>query len=254
MRAFLSLLTLAVVTATGCDRSLRTDTASTTVRADRRDANLVRVLEGMEANAVDTRYLDARAKVDLDSKKLSIGGTAQIRMEKDKAIWMVVKKFGFEGARALIRPDSFFLINRLEGEYIAESLSYIERKYKIPARFDLLQDIILGNAVFFTDDLRLRTESSAFVLSGRDGQFDTRYTVDPTTYQVSRMELTELAQNRTLTVQNSDFEAKEGLQRPFPTERYVEIRGVDEDNSASIRMEFDRMSFEGPVAMPFARR
>lgn len=213
-----------------------------------------RLLRSVEDAKVSTPYLETRAKLDLRSERLSIGGTATIRLAKDEAIWLVAKKFGFEAARALIRPDSFFLINRLEGEYIAEPLSYVEQKYKIPARFDLLQDIILGNGVFFTDKYRLEAPTAGgYVLSGRDERFDTRYVIDPASYQVRDMRLNELGQSRTLLVENRDFGPVDGLAQPFPRRRRIAIEGAGK-NDASVSMEFERLNTAGPFSMPFSRR
>ena len=41
---------------------------------------------------------------------------AVVRMQTDSALWVTVRKFGFEGARALVTRDSVTLVNRLERE------------------------------------------------------------------------------------------------------------------------------------------
>ncbi len=249
---FLLFLFLGLLFVSSCNKKV-TDSAGTSAPRPPRNSQVAKVVRAMNDNKVSTEFMEARAKVDLRSDKLSIGGTATIRLEHDKAIWMVVKKFGFEGARVLIRPDSFFLHNRLEGEYVAEPLSYIEEKYEMPARFDLLEDIILGNAVFFTEELRLQTSGTDYILEGRDARYDTRYVVDPVAYQLKEMQLNELADSRGVTVSNSNFQQLEGLARPFPTERTVSIQGGSAGN-ASIQMTFDRMGFSGPLDMPFSSR
>jgi len=220
-----------------------------------RTSKAARVIEGLEDNAFDTEFLEGSAKVKLESSKLNVGGNATIRVEKDKAIWMSVKKFGFEGARALIRPDSFFVINRLNGDYTAEPLSYIETKYKIPARFDLLQEIVLGNAVFFTRDLELETVGEIYTLSGQDGRFATKHVVDGRGFRLQQMELKELAQDRTLTINNSDFRKAEGKESEpdFAFQRTVSIDAPD-TGVAKLELTFNRLGFSGPLEMPFKRR
>jgi hypothetical protein len=168
---------------------------------------------------------------------------------------MSVKKFGFEGARALIRPDSFFVINRINGDYTAEPLSYLEEKYKIPARFDLLQEIILGNAVFFTKDLTLDTEGEIYKLSGRDKLYATMYRVNGRGFRLENMELVELAQNRTLSIDNADFRSVESLKGPVD---FAHMRTVTIDAAATgkarMELEFTKLEFTGPLEMPFQRR
>lgn len=250
MRIFLSFAIFSLFLASACSSKIG--------GADGRDgltrtSKAARVVKGLEENAFDAEYLEARANVQLASKQLNIGGKATIRLHKDEAIWMSVKKFGFEGARALIRPDSFFVLNRLNGDYTAEPLSYIEEKYKIPARFDLLQEIVLGNAVFFSRDLELQQEGDIYLLDGRDARFATRHRVDGRGFRLLGMELTELAQDRKLNIENSDFRRPDGRDNDFAHGRKVVIEAAA-TGTASLEMTFTSLKFDGPLAMPFRRR
>ncbi|MFT7120870.1 MAG: hypothetical protein ACJAZ9_001047 [Neolewinella sp.] len=213
-----------------------------------------KVLKSMDKNSFSAEYMEGRAKIKIESKDFNIGGTATIRIEKDKAIWMSVKKFGLEGARALIRPDSFFVVNRLNGDYTAEPLSYIEEKYKIPARFDLLQEMVMGNAVFFSKNLDLATEGTNYHLSGRDSRFATEHIVDATGYKLLEMNLTELAQNRKLRVTNADFRQAQGLidQPDFAHKRTIMVDAGEQ--SGKFEMTFTKLNFSGPFGMPFRKR
>ncbi|MEM6770653.1 MAG: DUF4292 domain-containing protein [Bacteroidota bacterium] len=212
------------------------------------------VLRKLDDNRFDVPHLEAKARVKVESQQFNIGGTAVIRVERDKAIWVSVKKFGFEGARALVRPDSFFVINRLNGDYTAEPLSFIEEKYKIPARFDLLQEMVLGNAVFFSRDLSLETVGESYILDGKDSRFATRHVVDARGYRLKQMDLTELAQNRKLTVNNQDFRPVEGLEgdQDFAYSRTIEIDAGKQ--SGKFEMTFTKLDFVGPFGMPFRKR
>ncbi len=254
MRILLFFLTFTVLTlASACNKKIvdgidGRDGLATTSKAGK-------IIKGLEDNSFDTEYLEGSARVKLESRDFNIGGTATIRLHKDKAIWMSVKKFGFEGARALIRPDSFYVINRLTGVYTAEPLSYIEAKYKIPARFDLLQEIVLGNAVFFTRDLELQTEGETYTLSGQDGRFATKHVVDGRGFKLLEMTLNELAQDRTLSINNADFRKAPGKEDEpdFAFERTVRIN-AEATGPAKLDLIFNRLNFSGPLAMPFQRR
>lgn len=213
-----------------------------------------KVIRELENNSFSTEFLEGKARIKVESQDFNIGGTAIIRLERDKAIWVSMKKFGFEGARALIRPDSFFVVNRLNGDYTAEPLSYIEEKYKIPARFDLLQEMVLGNAVFFSKDLELQTEGETLQLTGRDNRFATEHRVDARGYKLLGMTLTELAQNRKLMIDNADFRAVEGLtgQPDFAHQRIITVDAGKQ--SGKFELEYTKLTFSGPLAMPFRKR
>ena len=250
MRLFF-LTALAVLLLGNCNRKTAGPAADDDMATGR--LRLPQVLKAIDASRSTPEWMNAKAKVDLDSDKLSIGGTAYIRLHRDEAIWLSVRKFGFEGARALIRPDSFFLINKLEGEYIAEPLSYVEEKYKVPARFDLLQEIFFGNAVFLTEKLQIgRADDGAIELTGHSDDYATQYFFDPVTYRPQLMELQELGQSRSLRVLNTDYEEVDGAAQ-FPRGRYVEVDGGKE-GKASMEMEFTEVEFGEAVEMPFERR
>lgn len=252
MRPLFLLATLTVLLVSTCNKKVVTGSDTNELV---KVSKASRVIKALEDNAFDTEYLEGRANVKLESEKLNIGGNAVIRLQKDKAIWVSVKKFGFEGARALIRPDSFFVLNRLNGDYTAEPLSFIEEKYQIPARFDLLQEIVLGNAVFFNRDLELAQDGDIYTLAGRDQRYATRHTVDGRGFQLLGMELTELAQNRQLIIRNADFRPAPGKedQPAFAFTRTVEIEAAA-TGPAKLDLSFSSLSFSGPLPMPFARR
>ncbi|OAV43090.1 DUF4292 domain-containing protein [Lewinella sp. 4G2] len=250
MRALLFLLCTVTILATGCGSKVGgkpgKDGLTRTTKASK-------VVKGMEANAFETDYLEGSARIDLESEKLNIGGTGTIRLERDKAIWMSVKKFGFEGARVLIRPDSFFVLNRLNGDYTAEPLSYVERKYQIPADFNLLQKIILGNAVFFTRDLELTQNGDVYELSGEDSRYATSYLVDGASFKLQQMDLRESGSDRKITILNKDFRTVEAAKQEFAYGRTVRVNST-ESGRAMIEMNFRKVELDGPLQMPFPFR
>lgn len=232
---------------TGGDETETTSGSSSARKATK----LVRELED---NRLTAAYFEGRAKIKVESADFNIGGTATIRIERDKAIWMSMKKFGFEGARALIRPDSFFVVNRLNGDYTAEPLSYIEEKYKVPARFDLLQEMIMGNAVFFTRKMTLTEEENFLVLDSRDDRFTTEHLVDKQNHRLLQTTLTEKAQNREVKVMNTDFRS---LTAPNAGKEFAHQRTIEVDagkQSGRFELEYTKLSFSGPLEMPFRRR
>jgi hypothetical protein len=91
----------------------------------------------------DYAMLSGRADAGMAGK--SVGFSYRIHLKKDEMIWVKVTKFGFEGARALIRPDSVFIINRLERSYTASDYSPVKEFTGLDADFELIQDLLFGN-------------------------------------------------------------------------------------------------------------
>ena len=246
---FLSFLLLLLVSACGSKRDVSGRTAGAAAPA----ARTAKVIRNIDRAAFNTQYLEGSAKLRVDSDKLNVGASATIRLERDAAIWISAKKFGFEAARALIRPDSFFLYNRLQGDYIAEPLSYVERKYNLPARFDLLQQVFLGNAVFLTGDLQVSNEGADYVLQGEDDNYSTEYLIDAAAYQTKRMSLAQKGTDRVVEVLNSNFQPVDGSPNSFAFDRLVRISSA-ESGAATLELSYSKVELDGPLSMPTPTR
>ena len=107
------------------------------------------LFEEMIQNQINADWLEGKVKVRYSDKYQNLRGSGTIKMRKDSVIWMNVKALGFEVGRVLITKDSIFALMRLQRQYIAESLDYVERSYNMPADLGLIQNLILGNPLFF---------------------------------------------------------------------------------------------------------
>lgn len=148
------------------------------------------MLKLMAARKIDVQWMEGKAKLDLSDGSQSIKVNAVIRLKKGEWVWISIKKFGIEAGRALIRKDSAFIINRLQNEYYAEPLSYIEKTYGVPADLEALQNIFLGNPVFLkTADFQLEESPEHYRLSGQGGGMESRFQVNKADLTLAQMEL-----------------------------------------------------------------
>lgn len=208
------------------------------------------LLDRMSSKAISAEWMDARARIDFDSPDLSVGGTAFIKLKKDSIIWMSVRKFGFEAARAQITPDSVFILDRLNNEFTAEPLAYIERRYRIPASFDLLQQVLLGNPVFFTRDLALQNRENLYYLRGRTDRWQTDYWVSPADFQLQRMQVTEQSSRRTVDLALKNYRPAEGSDAAFSYLREVNLDSP-ETGAATVELEFNKVELNRPTSIAF---
>ncbi len=95
--------------------------------------------------------LQAKIKIDFESDRESFQGTLSIRLRKDSLIWLsATGPLGIEAFRALIRPDSITLMDKLEKSVLQRPISFLQEQLKLPLDFYALQDLLIGNA-FFAD-------------------------------------------------------------------------------------------------------
>ncbi len=102
-------------------------------------------LREIESGNLDFDWYFARGTATVNFEQSSLTSNAEIRIKKDSAILVVLRMIGLEIGRALITRDSFFLINRMEGNYMAEPVDFISGLYKIPFLYPELEQIMIGN-------------------------------------------------------------------------------------------------------------
>jgi hypothetical protein len=208
-------------------------------------------LNAMTRQQVQADWVDASARVSFDDGSMSIGGTASIKMKKDEAILMSVKKFGFEVARAYVTPDSLFILDRINGEYAAEPLSYMEERYKLPANLSMLQQILLGNPVFLTTanpTVSLDAERLNWSAENNDRRNEFIFTMPD--YQLESMAIREGNETRKLDIQLTNYQ-NAGANRDFSYLRSIQIDSK-ETGSAQIELEFTKVEIDVPTTISFS--
>ena len=141
---FFALLIIAQIVLVGMSCNTNKQ-ATTVVEPEEVPLTAEDYLQDIVESQLQADWLDASAKLSYDDGSMAVGATATIKMQKDEVIWMSVKKFGFEIARAMITPDSLFILDRFNKEYAAEPIAYIAEKYNLPGDITTLQQILLGN-------------------------------------------------------------------------------------------------------------
>ncbi len=191
------------------------------------------------SNEVKADWLSGDLDLDYKGKPMNVGASGTARHRKDSVIWLNVRKFGLVNvARAQITKDSFFLINYIQNNYIAQDLNYVTRKYNLPASFDVLQNLLLGNPVWLVPKsaLTIRADSDGnVVLEGADARWQSVHVVDPVTYQVKEMTFKEIASGKSLNVVFSKYGALSNGQI-FPFNRLFTVQSPE---TGEVKLSFN---------------
>jgi hypothetical protein len=120
-------------------------------------------------------YSSFSAKVDVDytgadGKKYDVN--AHIRMQKDSILWVSITAiFGIEGLRAIISKDSVKILDKQNKIYTARSVSYLQEITELPLTLTDLQQLIIGNPVFFNGDILSYSRSPGSISLFSHGNF-----------------------------------------------------------------------------------
>ncbi|MEL7221414.1 MAG: DUF4292 domain-containing protein [Bacteroidota bacterium] len=248
-RLFFSTLLLGLFLGLSCNTAKKTTEVVVVEENTTMDAK--GHLDALIRQQIQADWMDASARISFDDGSMSVGGTASIKMKKDEAVLMSVKKFGFEVARAYITEDSLFILDRINGEYAAEPLSYLEERFKLPADLTMLQQLLLGNPVFLTTaNPDVNTEGAQLSWSAENDNQSNTYTFTMPDYQLGSMAIREGGQARKLDVQLAKY-ADAGANRDFSYLRTFQIDSK-ETGSAQIELEFTKVEINVPTTINFS--
>lgn len=208
--------------------------------------------KAIKQNYID--YTTFTAKLDVDyqdaeGKKYDVN--AHIRMYKDSVIWvMITGALGIEGLRALITHDSVKILDKQNKTYLARSLTYLQEIIALPLDMQNLQELIIGNPVYFDSTiLSFSRTDKTISLQGVGDFFKHLLTVtsDDKIIQSSKLDDFDEARNRTCYLIYEDYENRKGIN--FSARRKIHVA---EKKKLDIKLDFKQYDFNETLSFPFS--
>ncbi|HMG67451.1 MAG TPA: DUF4292 domain-containing protein [Chitinophagaceae bacterium] len=203
------------------------------------------------ANHLDFKTFSAKIDVDYidaDDKKYNVN--AFLRMYKDSIIWIDIHAFlGIEALKALITKDSVKILDKQNKLYTARSIGYLQEVSQLPVDLPILQDLLLGNAVFLDSNIVFysKYENSVSLLSiGKVFKNLVTLNEDKQLQRIKLDDVNEL-RNRTGDLTYDDYENKAGVN--FPKTRKITFA---EKKKLDVRLEFKQYNFNDDLTFPFS--
>jgi outer membrane lipoprotein-sorting protein len=202
-----------------------------------------------------TAYKTFSAKIkaeyeDVNGKQPNI--TVYIRLIKDSLMWIsgYATVFNIEAFRVLINKDSVFVLDKINKTLQLRSIDYLQEVTQIPFDFTTLQDLLVGNPVFFTDSVVSYKETGTKILLATIGNsFKHLLTLDRETHFIlhSKLDDVDVNRNRTADLTYDEFENNNGIS--FSTFREIT---VSEKNKLDIQLKFKQYEFNKELQINFS--
>ncbi|GHE43900.1 DUF4292 domain-containing protein [Sphingobacterium griseoflavum] len=208
-------------------------------------------IKSFEMSNLDFHTFSGRAKTKVELDKQVHDLTLNVRIQRDKAIWMsVTATLGIEVARILITPDSVQILNKLAGEYIAKPFSYIYHYTNRGVNFHTLQDLLIANvssSLLRNSSMQVASATDEFIVVGLKEQLSYQYRINKANRPFNFV-LQEVGGSQNLEAFYSDYAMYGGYN--FPNNTTLNILGDQISLKASI--SYNRVTFNDDVAMPFS--
>lgn len=240
----LSVLLLILSASVGC-RSTKTLTSSGVIDESMTAKEIIR-----ENRKQDVRFktLQAKVRIDYSEGDKGNGATVNLRMEKDKAIWMNAP-LGM--ARMMITQDSVRFYERLNNQYFEGDFSLLTKILGTDIDFEKIQNIFLGEPLF---NLRADTYVTAqndgsYVLHPKDQRalFELFFLINPGFFKLDSQQLYQPLEKRMLQIDYNKYQEVSG--QIFPEN--IRIIAVEKNDEIIIDLDFKSIQLNGEVRFPF---
>jgi len=201
-------------------------------------------------NKVKAEWLSAKAKINYEDDFEKVKATAYIRLRKDSVLWFNVKKAGVEAVRVQITPDSVYVINRLEKEYTIKGLDFFEKEFNLPADFDAIQTMVLGN-VLYISNIKPDSEidNDRYRMFVEKDNVRAEYWIDGLTYQLAEMTFTDIRNDRKFNMTFGTYNPLEDQQN-FSYFRNLNVSGKDM-NTPDLDIKLSKVEIDQPKSIKF---
>ena len=208
------------------------------------------IVQALEDRNISWDWLISKAGINIDSPAEKVGGTMYLRMKRDSVIWVMVKKFGVEAARAQITPDSFQIAYRLDRSYDEGRIEDLMHHYKLDLAFEDMQQMMFGN-VMLPDSAhtKVKQSESEHLVSGVSGDLKLTYGLDPYQLLLQRILIND-SRDRDVSIEYLDYRDVEDYGKVPYERRY--ILPYSETETASLKLEFKDFEINKPRAIKFS--
>ncbi len=244
----LSILLLIVGLSVGC-RSTKTLTSSAGIDKSMTAKQIIRENSKQE---VRFKTLQAKVRVDYTEGNASNGSTVNLRIEKDKVIWLNAGVAGISLARLMITQDSVRFYEKLNNQYFDGDFSLLTKILGIDIDFEKIQNILLGEPIFnLKDDTYvLVPNEESYVLQPKDQRalFELFFLINPGFFKLDSQQVFQPQEKRILQIDYKKYQ--EVSKQIFPEN--IRIIAVEKNNEIIIDLDFKAITLNGEVRFPFS--
>ncbi len=241
------LIILVVASSCKTKKKISIPTGSTPTELSAAQASTIK---SFELSNLDFYTFSGKAKTRIEMGDNTHDVTLNLRMEKDKAIWIsVTATLGVEVARILITPDSIKLLNKFQGEYLAKPFDYVHRYSNKGVTFGMLQDLLMANVspnLLRTDQVQVASAQDEFIVVGIKDDLSYQYRLNRANRPFSLI-LQRIGVNQNLEAYYNDFIKTAGYN--FPQTMTLNITG--DYAGLKAQMSFGKVEFNEKIEMPF---
>ena len=212
------------------------------------DLSAKQLIKNNTKSIANFRTLTARVKADYSSNDESKGTTINLRMEKDKTIWMSAP---FSMAKVLITPEKVSFYNKLDNTYFDGDFELLSDFVGTDLDFDKVQNILLGEALYDLkkEEFIASTFEKSYLLQPKNQRdfFEIFYLLNPSHFKMDSQQFAQPNENRILQIDYKDYQKVDKQKLP----QTIKIIAVEKFDETIIDLEYRSVALNEKIRFPF---
>lgn len=215
---------------------------------DTASVNVDSLLTHVAANRLHYNTFSARALLTWDDGNTTQQFSGNFRIQKDSLIWLSLSMFGFEGARAMLTPDTFRLLNKISNEYLVKHQNFIQNWLLLPLNFNMLQQLIAGEIISINEKATLAaTEDSSYTIYFESEKLYEKIWLNPQNYTPRKILLKDKLLKQEMTITFDSYNSLREM--PFSYKRSIDI--VRNSDTMHLNMAITKAQTDEELKFPF---
>ena len=199
-------------------------------------------------NIAKFKTLQAKVKIDYTQDNKTQGYTVNLRMEKDKVIW-INSVLGL--ARVMITPNQVSFYDKINNQYFDGDYRLLSDLLGIDLDFKKVENLLLGEAIFNLkeDNYKISTQENSYVLQPKEQQsvLELFFLLNPGHFKMDSQQLYQPSKRRILEI---DYKSYQKVNKQIFPEN-VKIIAVEDTEEVTIEMEYRSVSLNEDLRFPF---
>jgi len=209
-----------------------------------------KIVKNYHQNAFNHQTVKAKIKVDYKNNTSEQSFIANLRMEKDKTIWITATVLGIPLVKAFITPDKVSYYEKINETYFEGDFSMLSEWLGTPLDFIKIQNMIVGQAVSdFDTTNEVSIDRNAHLIKSTSSQdlYSFLFWVNPQHFRLDRQMALQSDKNEQLSVTYKKYELINN--EYFPS--LILIEAIDQEKSIKIELDFKSIEFNESLSFPF---
>ena len=194
------------------------------------------------------KTFQAKVKIDYTQDNKTQGYTVNLRMEKDKVIW-INSVLGL--ARVMITPNQVSFYDKINNQYFDGDYRLLSDLLGVELDFKKVENLLLGEAIFNLKDdtYKISTQENSYVLQPKEQQsvLELFFLLNPGHFKMDSQQFYQPLKRRILEI---DYKSYQKVNKQIFPEN-LKIIAVEDTDEVTIEMEYRSVTLNEELRFPF---